>query len=99
MNGMDPFIEFVGESMKNPFANDLNFKNLTDKADCKYVVVHYNWDSDKDKDSFEVIKCVNYGIAFKTAVQISEGGLWAYVIDITNDDVLMYLTGMCTLKK
>ena len=60
MNGMDSFIGFVGELMKNPFANDLNFKNLTDQTDCKYVVVHYNCDSDKDKDSFGVIKCANY---------------------------------------
>lgn len=83
--------------MENPFKNDEKFKNFTDKNNCKYAVVHYNWDS--DKDSFEVVKCANYGIAFKTAIQISEGGLWAYIIDITNNEVLMYLTGMCTLKK
>lgn len=83
-------------TMTNPFKNDEKFKNLVGCS--KYAVVHYNWDYDKDKDSFTVIGFNDYKEALNAVCQISDGGLWAYLIDVDYDNVLMYLTGWCLNK-
>lgn len=84
--------------MENPFKNDEGFKKFTDKNNCKYAVIYYDWDYDHDKDSFAIIGFTDYKTAFESTVQISEGGIWAYLIDTVNNDVIMYLTGRCTKK-
>lgn len=84
--------------MTNPFKNDEKFQNFISYNYCKYVVVHYNYDFDKDEDSFTVIGFNDYRDALIAARQISDGGLWAYLIDINYDNVLMYLTGWCLNK-
>ena len=81
--------------MTNPFKNDEKFKSFISHNNCKYIVVHYNWNYDKNEDSFTVVGFDDYKEALSTARQISDGGLWAYVINAKNDDVLMYLTGWC----
>ena len=98
MKGMVPFIEHIRRStmfMTNPFKNDEKFKNFISCNNCKYAVIHYNWDCDKDEDSFTVIGFDDYKEALNNARQISDDGLWAYIINVSNDDVLMYLTGWC----
>ena len=38
--------------MTNPFKNDEKFKDFISHNNCKYIVVHYNWNYDKNEDSF-----------------------------------------------
>lgn len=84
--------------MTNPFKNDEKFQNFISYNNCKYAVIHYDWDYDKDKDSFNVVGFDDYKDAFNYARQISDGGLWAYLIDVDYDNVLIYLTGWCFNK-
>lgn len=52
-----------------------------------YAVICPKSDTQLDRDK-----------AYKYAVEISECGLWAYMIELTDDHVIAYLTGWCARK-
>lgn len=87
-----------GYIMENPFMDNEKFKNFKDKNNCIYAVIHYDWDYDHNKETFAIIGFEDYKTAFDTALKISEGGVWVYLINAIHNDVIMYLTGWCTKK-
>jgi hypothetical protein len=79
--------------MLNPFVNDSRIQKLKAAGKVNYAIICQESDA-----QFEVIGFVNRDKAYKYAVDISECGLWAYMVELTDDSVIAYLTGWCTRK-
>lgn len=80
------------DGCKNPFLNDDRLYKMK-AAGCSYCVVNPESATQLDFMGFK-----DRAKAFKEAVSISECGLWAYVIELTDYHVIAYLTGFCTVK-
>ena len=79
--------------MINPFANDSRIQKMKDTGKVNYAVICPESDTQLDVMGF-----VDRDKAYKYAVEISECGLWAYMVELTDDHVIAYLTGHCTKR-
>lgn len=78
--------------MTNPFINDDRLAKMK-KAGANYCAVSPESNTQLDFTGF-----IDRDKAYKYAVEISDCGLWVYVIELTDFHVIAYLTGFCTNK-
>lgn len=76
--------------MTNPFINDDRLMKMKN-AGANYCVV-----SPESSTSVDFMGFMDRSKAYKNAVEASDSGLWAYVIELTDFHVIAYLTGYCT---
>lgn len=76
--------------MTNPFINDDRLMKMK-KAGANYCVVSPESDTTLDFMGF-----MDRSKAYENAVDTSDCGLWAYVIELTDFHVIAYLTGHCS---
>lgn len=79
--------------MINPFINESEIKRMKELDTVDYVVVY-----PESINQFNFIGFSDRDKAYNRAVEISESGLWAYVIELTDDHIIAYLTGWCNKK-
>ena len=79
--------------MINPFIGMQEIQELKDSGQFNYIVVY-----PVSNNKLEITPFFDRSRAFKTAVKVSDSGLWVYMIELRDDHILAYLTGYCSKR-
>lgn len=79
--------------MINPFIGMQEIQELKDSGKFNYIVVY-----PVSNNKLEITSFVDRDKAFKETIKVSENGQWVYMIELTDDHILAYLTGYCSKR-
>lgn len=79
--------------MINPFTNDSKVQEMKKLGIFDYAVIYQDSNTNHNVIGFD-----DKDKAYKYAIEIFRGGLWAYVIDLSGDYILAYLSNADATK-